>query len=250
MKKILMVLLIGMFFISLASASISDLRSVHINDCIILVQTCSDCTYNNLTSVSYPNRTTYALFGEIAMAKFGTKYNYTFCETSELGEYLVDGHGDLGGTDTIWNYVFTVTPTGFTIDTSESLIYIIILIATFILFLSFLYPAIKLPYSNKTNKDGSITRLSKAKYLKLLSIWFAYGFLMWFLQTLNAISTSFIQLTYLSNFITNIFTYSQLFSVGITFLILIIVFIEIWKDIILSQTIKRFGKAFLDGRLQ
>ena len=145
---------------------------------------------------------------------------------------------------------FEVTPTGFSLETSESILYVIILIVTFILFLGFLYPAIKLPYSNRTNKDGSITKITKAKYLKLLSIWFAYGFFMWFLQTLNGISKSFITLTYLSNFITNIFIYSQWFSVGVTFLILIIMFIEIWKDIILSKTIKKYGKAFLDGRLQ
>ena len=73
---------------------------------------------------------------------------------------------------------------------------------------------------------------------------------MWFLQTLNGVSTSYTTLTYLSNFITNIFRYSQWFSVGITYLILIIIFVEIWKDIILSKTIKKYGKAFVDGRLQ
>ena len=156
-------------------------------------------------------------------------------------------NGEIGGAVSVG---FQVTPTGTILDTSESMLYIIILIATFILFLAFLYPAITLPYSNKTNPDGSITRISRAKYLKLLSVWFAYGFLMWFLQTLNGISSSFITLTYLSNFITGIFTYSQWFSVGITFLILIIIFIEIWKDIILSKTIKRYGKAFMDGRIQ
>jgi len=145
---------------------------------------------------------------------------------------------------------FEVTPTGTILETPESLLYIIILITTFILFLGFLYPAIKLPYSNKTNPDGSITKITRAKYLKLLSVWFAYGFLMWFLQILNGISKSFITLTYLSNFITNIFTYSQWFSIGITFLILTIILIEIWKDIILSNTIKRYGKAFLDERFQ
>ena len=145
---------------------------------------------------------------------------------------------------------FEVTPTGFILETSESILYIIILISTFILFLAFLYPTITLPYSNRTEPDGSITKITKAKYLKLLSFWFAYGFLMWFLQTLNAISTNYITLTYLSNFITNIFTYSQAFSVGITFLILFIIMIEVWKDIILSKTIKKFGKAFSDGRLQ
>jgi len=187
---------------------------------------------------------------EMAYIEGDWRVNITKGNFTRLGSYayLVECHTDtLGG---FISFPFKVTPTGTTINTSESLLYIIILIVTFILFLGFLYPAIKLPYSNRTNKDGSITKITKAKYLKLLSVWFAYGFFMWFLQTLNGISKSFITLTYLSNFITNIFIYSQWFSVGVTFLILIIMFIEIWKDIILSKTIKKYGKAFLDGRLQ
>ncbi len=252
MKKILLILFIGIFLISLASATEQEKSwgTVKKGDCIILTQTCDNCSYVNITSIQFPNKSSYAINEETIMSKTGTKYNYTFCETEELGQYLVTGHGDLDGLDTGWTADFKVTPTGFLLETSESNLYIVILIATFILFLCFLYPAIKLPYSNKVNPDGSITRICKAKYLKLLSIWFAYGFLMWFLQTLNGISSSFITLTYLSNFITNIFTYSQWFSVGITFLILAIIFIELWKDIILSKTIKRYGKAFLDGRLK
>ncbi len=250
MKKILLIFLIGMFLISMTYATEKSWGSVKQTDCIQLTQICDNCTYNNITSIQFPNRTSYAIKEETAMEKVGTFYNYTFCNTESLGIYIVTGHGDLDGLDTVWSATFESTQTGTILETAESNLYIVILIATFILFLGFLYPAIKLPYSNKTNPDGSITRITKAKYLKLLSVWFAYGFLMWFLQTLNGISKSFITLTYLSNFITNIFTYSQWFSIGVTFLILTIMFIEVWKDIILSKTIKKFGKAFLDGRLQ
>ncbi|TET07430.1 MAG: hypothetical protein E3J83_05070 [Candidatus Atribacteria bacterium] len=248
MKKLILILIFSIILISFASTQQQSLGPVKQNDCIQIIQTCSDCTYNNISRVLYPNKT--VVLSNVAMTKDDTYYNYTFCNTSTLGNYIVNGYGDLGGTKTSWTYDFEVTPTGFILETSESILYIIILIVTFLLFLAFLYPAITLPYSNKTNEDGSITRITKTKYLKLLSAWFAYGFFMWFLQTLNGISSSFIKLTYLSNFITGIFTYSQLFSVGITFLILTIIFVEIWKDIILSNTIKRHGKAFMDGRLQ
>ncbi len=234
--------------ISLVSPVQQSLGTFKSGECVNLIQICDNCSYNNISTILYPNST--VALSNLTMSKDDTYYNYSFCSTSTIGEYIVNGFGDLDGVKTTWSYDFEVTPTGFILETSESMLYIIILIATFILFLAFLYPAIKLPYSNKINPDGSITRISKAKYLKLLSIWFAYGFFMWFLQTLNGISTSFIKLTYLSNFITSIFTYSQLFSVGITFLILTIAFIEVWKDIILSKTIKRYGKAFIDGRLQ
>ena len=207
----------------------------------------------------------YASSGEGIIRKENLEFNLTHtandCQNcfglhilggnfSEVGSYsylIRCNNVGIGGAVSIG---FKVTPTGQALETSESLLYVVILIITFILFLGFLYPAIKLPYSNKTNKDGSITGITRAKYLKLLSIWFAYGFFMWFLQTLNGISKSFITLTYLSNFITNIFTYSQGFSLAVTFLILIIMFVEVWKDIIISKAIKRYGKAFIDKELQ
>ena len=241
MKKILLTIMLGIFLISLASASLPEVEQ---NVCI-QIKTILNTDWVNISSLTYPNETT--LFLNEEMTKNALTFNYTFCGTDTTGNYIYD-YFDAEGK--VYVNDFEVTPTGFILETSDSLLYIIILIATFILFLAFLYPAIKLPYANIPQADGSITKINKTKYFKLLSIWFAYGFFMWFLQTLNGISTSFIKLTYLSNFITNIFTYSQWFSVGITMLILIILFIEVWKDIILSETIKKHGKAFLDGRLQ
>ena len=250
MKNILLTLIFGVFILSFASAEIQTLGTFKQGEEINLIQTCASCTFNNITSVLYPNST--EVIGNFEMTRTGSVYNFTLSSgnITSIGEYIVNGIGDLDGIDTVWNYNFFITPTGFDLETSESLLYIIILISTFILFLGFLYPAITLPYSNKVNKDGSITKIARAKYLKLLSIWFAYGFLMWFLQTLNLISISFIKLTNLTNFITNIFTYSFGISVGFTLFITFLILIESWKDIILSNTIKKFGKAFTDGRLQ
>lgn len=246
MKKII-ILFIGVFLISLISASPGIYKQ---GQDINLLQTCANCSFINVTSITNPNGT--VLISNVVMTKDGSVFNYTLNSslTTALGTYRVNGIGNPDGVNEIWAYSFDVTPTGTILETSESILYVIILIVTFILFLGFLYPAIKLPYSNKVNPDGSITRITRLKYLKLLSVWFAYGFFMWFLQTLNGISINYITLTYLSNFITSIFTYSQWFSVGITFLILTILFVEVWKDIILSKTIKRYGKAFVDGRLQ
>ena len=129
-KTILLTMLIGIFFFSFASASIANLGTVQQYDCIELLQICDDCTYNNITSIRYPNRTNNALSSEIEMTRVGTEYNATFCETSELGEYIVNGKGDTDGTDT-WNYVFVVTTTG---GTSNISVPIFLLITTMVLF--------------------------------------------------------------------------------------------------------------------
>ncbi len=251
-NKILLTLILVVILISFASAQIQTAGTFKINEQINLTQTCASCTFNNITSIEQVSPTSRGIIGNFQMTRVGSIYNFSLSEgnNTQIGEFYVHGIGDLEGKNEIWNFNYFVTQTGFTLETSDSILLIVILIGTFVLFLGFLWPSIVLPYSNKTNPDGSITQIVRLKYLKLLSIWFAYGFLMWFLQTLNLISTSFIKLTNLTNFITNVFTYSFSISLGVTLLILSILFIETWKDIILSNTIKRFGKAFMDGRLQ
>ena len=250
-KEILLITMVFslLFFSFLVSAECS-IPTVKQGDTIQLTQSCTDCPDGvNVTKVIFPNNT-IAQLGQFEMSANGSNYNLSFSNTDTLGTHIYYSEGNLSSVVISQSCSFEVTQTGFLLKTSESILYIILILATFTLFLGFLYPAITLPYSNKVEPDGSIRRIMKAKYFKLLAIWFAYGFLMWFLQTLDAITKSFISLDYLSNFITNIFTYSQLFSVIVTFVILTILFIEAWKDILLSETIKRYGKALVKGDLR
>jgi len=47
------------------------------------------------------------------MTKAGTYYNYTFCNTDQVGEYIVNGHGDDDGETVVWSYNLFVTPSGY-----------------------------------------------------------------------------------------------------------------------------------------
>lgn len=96
--------------IPLINAEIQSLGNFKQNECVNLIQTCGNCTYVNITSVLYPNSS--QVLGETEMTKSGTRYNYTFCSTSVLGTYIVNGVGDSNGVNTIWNYNFFVTTTG------------------------------------------------------------------------------------------------------------------------------------------
>lgn len=244
-KNLFLFLMLGIFLINFISA-IDDQGIGKEGSNFTFLQTCDDATYITLSTHQFPNRSVENINTNMTSIG-GRAFQYNFTNVVN-GRHDVTGISD--GCSKTFTTFFIVTTTGFLLETSESIIYIIILISYFILFLGFLYPAITIPYSNEINPDGSITKIIKLKYLKLLSIWFSYGFFMWFLQTLNAISTSFLKLDYLSNFITTIFTYTQSLSVGFTFLILIIIFVTIWKDILWNEQIKKHGKAFLDGRLK
>lgn len=133
MKKIILSLIIGLFLISLASAGLIGpfKQGTDVN----IIQTCDDCTYNNITSVLYPNG--FIALSKVQMDKDGTYYNYTLTGnyTQISGTYIVNGVGDLHGVDTVWAYDFDITPTG---TIQSSILNNPVLIILFLLSLIFL----------------------------------------------------------------------------------------------------------------
>ncbi len=157
MKKILLILFIGIFLISLTSAEIQTLGTFKQRECINLIQTCENCTYNNISSVLYPNSS--VVLSNIVMTKDDTYYNYTFCNTSTLGSYIVNGYGDLDGERTTWNYDFKITPSGNDAPSDgEGIVFLGSLIAMLLVGGMFLYlsssfkesPTIRLVFTSLT----------------------------------------------------------------------------------------------------
>lgn len=107
MKKLLFLVTILMISSVLA---VENLGTFKINDCIELIQTCSNCSYVNVTSVKYPN--SVQALGNVAMTKNGTLYTYNFCSANFSGTYIVSGVGDVDGLDSVFAYTFEVTTTG------------------------------------------------------------------------------------------------------------------------------------------
>lgn len=121
----------GIFLVSLTSGAISNLGTFQQDECVELLQTCSTCTYNNISTVIYPNST--VALSESIMTRDGNNYNYSYCFTAPVGEYLVNGHGDLDGTDTIWNYGFSITPSGKDTTTGNAILVFLAVLLFFIL---------------------------------------------------------------------------------------------------------------------
>ncbi|HEB46965.1 MAG TPA: hypothetical protein ENI22_00665 [Candidatus Pacearchaeota archaeon] len=137
MKKLMLLLIAGMFLISFTSAAISNSGTFKQGECVELIQTCPDCTYNNISRVIYPDSTD--ALNNVVMQKDDTFYNYSFCDTSNLGTYTVNGYGDIGGIKDDWNYIFEVTQTGFTFGESESILIFALLAVLLILTFSSFY---------------------------------------------------------------------------------------------------------------
>ncbi len=164
MKKILLVFIMSIFWFGLVSAGDPTLGTFKQGDCIDLIQTCSDCSYNNISKVQFPNAT--IIFENKDMTKDGTYYNYTFCNTTEIGEYLVHGFGDPASTLTIWDYTFKITYAGNSITSSQSILYLGLLGILIFTFIITLFGINKLPSRNMRDEEGRILSISYLKYLR------------------------------------------------------------------------------------
>jgi len=134
------ILLISMIFLMailpLSSASIGNLGTFKQGECINLLQTCADCTYNNVSSVTQPDGVT-GMGLVTAMSKSGLEYTLQFCNTTKSGTYNVNGYGDPGYVVTKWNYNFDITPTG---SESNTIFFVtLILIVTGLILLGFVF---------------------------------------------------------------------------------------------------------------
>ena len=113
-RKVLILILICIVFIlsilPVISAPQTYLGTFESGSCIELIQLCGDCTYNNITSIQYPNETKIIL--DVGMTRRGIEYNYTYCFPDLNGRYNINGVGDLSGEDTVWAYTLLLTPNG------------------------------------------------------------------------------------------------------------------------------------------
>lgn len=124
MKKILMCLMLGIFLLSFASASLNNLGTFKQNDVVNISQTCSDATYITISAITFPNSTTAV--ANINMTSQGSgRYYYEFKNTSTIGRYDFTGISD-GCQETFATY-FDITPSGFIDTLGLYLIFLIVL---------------------------------------------------------------------------------------------------------------------------
>jgi hypothetical protein len=106
--NIIMLILISI--IPLVSSEVQTLGTVKQGQCIVLTQLCADCTFVNLTSVIYPNESKVNY--NVLMTKNNVDYNYTFCNTGDIGNYIYNTLGNPSGTLIVQPVSFEVTPSG------------------------------------------------------------------------------------------------------------------------------------------
>ncbi len=239
MKKILLILLLGLVLISFASATIQTLGTFQQGDCIGLIQTCGNCTYNNISTIitEAENPTVYLINN--TMSKQDTYYNYTFCNTTSIGKYIVNGFGDLDGEKTIWNYDFEITPSGFESTSAQSILYVIVLLISCLVLALCAYGAVKIPFQNARNDENKVISISHFKYLKVMFAFFSYLILLWILNLMILITNNFLTSTVAFAFFKMIYTILLFCFYPILMLTLAIFVVNILHDKKIRKMLKR-----------
>ncbi len=200
MKRILITLILVTFLLINISATQQTFGTFKINEEINLIQTCSNCTNNNITAIISPNST--KLIENVEMTRDGTFYNYTFSDTSETGEYIVNGIGDLDGIVTIWSYNLFVTKTGDQLETSDSIIYLISLVFIFIIFAVTLGFGLWINWKDERNEEnGKLISINRFRSIKIILLVLAYYQFYFILHILIQISDSFLNLNLTFDFL-------------------------------------------------
>lgn len=150
LKTIVLMLMMCMILVVNVTAQEQTLGYFKQYSDIELLQVCSNCTYNNISRVLYPNNS--VAVSEAAMTKEGTYYYYDLSNASALGEYKVYGYGDLNGETTVWGYTLYVTKSGEENpgDIFIIFLYTLFLLATFGIFITLFLTIIKVSLARET----------------------------------------------------------------------------------------------------
>jgi hypothetical protein len=149
-RNVLLLILMGVFLLSFLSAGGAgeNIGTYKKDTCIRLPQTCATCTYSIISTILSPNGTSY--LSEESMVQTGTYFEYSFCNTSELGDYKVNGHFDVLGVDEVFNYVFSVTNTGVAPTSAQGSLSIGVIVGILIIMVFFGFLAFKFMENDET----------------------------------------------------------------------------------------------------
>jgi len=110
-RNIYLVLVLTLLLINLSSASLGSFKQ---NECVN-IRTILNTTEVNISTISSP--TTLYISNE-EMTKSGLTFNYTFCNTSDAGKYIYDYFDTEGN---VYVNDFIITPSGFEINSGQSI---------------------------------------------------------------------------------------------------------------------------------
>ncbi len=198
---------------------------------------CSAVAECNVT-IAYPDGN--LLRDNAVMTNQGAFHNLTipFNENNQSGSYpstAICCDGVNCGED---SFTIQITNSGTILETSESLIFILLTTAFFIFFLLSFYFALATPYGNEVSDNGMVLKVTKLKYVKLFFIMLTYILLILFLNSLVGVSENFVSLTLFSGVIGFIFLTLNNLAWPFGVFIIVLSFFEIIRDANFNANLK------------
>lgn len=246
--KVFLFLLLGILLISFASAS---QKTYKVNEELDLKVTCLNdgyCSNESVCNINVENPDDSLLVTGQNMTNQGSFHNYTITP-EQLGKYGVKGFCLDGELSQEINFPFWVTPDGNQIDTGESIMYIWILIILIILVALGIYLSYIIPYQNIMDNNSIekiVIKITKTKYVKLLTIWLTSGLILLFVTILTGMINNYIQFIEMKGIFTSIYTFLSILGYGTSTVIIWLLFINFWKDILINKQLVKHGKAFIE----
>ena len=200
MKTKIFFIFLLILLLPLTVAEIQSLpHPVKTEQCVNLPQIYANSSWQNLTAIQQPDETIIVL--NTGMQSLGGGYfNYTYCNNSQNGEYIVNGIGDVDGTATTWNYKYTVNPLGKIFTSQQALLYIAIFVIAFLLFLLCAGLGFYAPSGNNRDQmTGYILAVSNMKYVKMFMMSISYLLLMLIVYFGYIISYGYLDLDFLGS---------------------------------------------------
>lgn len=170
---------------------------------VTLTQACPTCTFINIT-VTDPN--SEIVFSNIPMTLSNGIFSFGPNSTisSINGTYFVHGISNLNQP---FKACYVITRITTEIDTAESIIYVVLTIAVFLMFLFCIWGAIGLPARNRRNELNRVISVEIWKYPKIGLMFLSYAFFTWFINILLTLSSNLVSLPHYQGFFTMIMNF-------------------------------------------
>lgn len=155
----------SLFLISLVSAS--SIGVFQQGKTIPITNYCStaDCTYANLSSITYPNGTVSNL--NSAMIQSNNEFSYSFSNTTQLGTYYFVTCSNPNGIQVCEKDSFEITVNGQDFSTGKAISYIGFIVILLFTFLLCSWGAVKVKWKHKTNSENKIISINDFRYVKV-----------------------------------------------------------------------------------
>ncbi len=249
MRKLMTIFLLAMFLISFsgtaAGEEVTSEFTAKTGDNIEIIEYCSidgfPCDQNflcNMTVIN-PKRVT-VITNDVMINQTDNFYNISLnsSNSAEIGLYEKTAYCDNGINNGTRTSYFTLTSTGIKSTIAQSIFYAIMFVISFFLFVSSIYAAVRIPFSNKI-QDGILFDINYFKYAKML-LWVAsYLLFIWVIYMTWIVSSSFLVLPLVSTFFFAILRFAIAFLFPALVIFFLFMFITYIEDVKLKKILTR-----------